>query len=153
KDGLFMFGPPVPAVASGDLRYGVVGTEEGLGLFRDWIRQVRSFIPGSASDSAQHRPFPGFAEVFGLDLPETPIASLVVKAEEIEAALLIADRHLAVFRTVEIYATRISRYMSEEEAPVSVWFVVVPEKIYTFGRPQSVVPLQLRRKSDVLVDA
>lgn len=152
KDGLFMFGPLVPEVSPGDVRYGVVGTEAGLRLFRDWIRQVRSFIPGMASDSAQHRPFPGFAEVFGVGLPESPVASLVVKDEEIDHALLIADRHLAVYRTVDVYASRISRYMSEEERAVSIWFVVVPERIYTFGRPQSVVPLQLRRESGVLVD-
>jgi len=153
KDGLFMFGPLVPEVTPGDVRYGVVGTEVGLKLFRDWIRQVRSFIPGMASDSAQHRPFPGFAEVFGVGLPESPVASLVVKDEEIDQALLIADRHLAVYRTVDVYASRIARYMSEEESAVSLWFVVVPEKIYTFGRPQSVVPLQLRRGSGVLVDS
>lgn len=153
KDGLFMFGPLVPEVSPGDVRYGVVGTEAGLKLFRDWIRQVRSFIPAMASDSAQHRPFPGFAEVFGVGLPQSPVASLVVKDEEIDQALLIADRHLAVYRTVDVYASRISRYMSEEEPAVSLWFVVVPERIYTFGRPQSVVPLQLRRESGVLVDS
>lgn len=153
KDGLFMFGPLVQDVAPGDVRYGVVGTDAGLKLFKHWIKQVRSFIPALSSESAQHRPFPGFTEVFGVGLPESPIATLVVKDKDIDDALLIADRHLAVYRTVEVYASRITRYMSEEERTVSVWFVVVPERIYTFGRPQSVVPLQLQRRSDALVDS
>lgn len=153
KDGLFMFGPLARDLVPGDVRYGVVGTEAGLKLFKEWIKTVRSFVPGLASESAQHRPFPGFAEVFGVGLPESPLAALVVKDEEIDTALMIADRHLAVYRTVEVYASRIARYMAEEEQTVAVWFVVVPERIYTFGRPQSVIPLQLRRKSDVLVDS
>src|SRR5256885_604126 len=83
---------------------------------------------GLTSESAQHRPFPGFAEVFGVGLPESPLAALVVKDEEIDTALMIADRHLAVYRTVEVYGSRIARYMSEEEQAVAVWFVVVPER-------------------------
>lgn len=153
KDGLFIYGPLTQDLVRGDVRYGVVGTAAGIDLFSFWVSKVQSFIPALISESPQHRPFPGFAEIFGVDLPESPIAALTVRDEEIDSALMIADRHLAVYRTVEVFASRIARYMSEEEQTVAIWFVVVPERIHTFGRPQSVVPLQLRRNSEVLVDS
>ena len=32
------------------------------------------------------------------------------------------------------------RYEKEEEEPVQVWFIVIPDDIYTFGRPKSSIP-------------
>jgi len=43
----------------------------------------------------------------------------------------------------------INRYIREEEAHVDLWFVVIPEEIYTYGRPKSRVPKELRQESSL----
>ncbi|MCI0620510.1 MAG: hypothetical protein L0387_02365 [Acidobacteria bacterium] len=144
KDGLFLFGPleEIPHVSA--LRIGVIGTKDGLKHFRTWVDRIQGFIPALESESAQHQPFPGFAAVYGTEFPAAPVCELSVMEDDIDSALLIADRHLAIYRTVELFSSQIARYLTEEEVPIDVWFVVIPERIYTFGRPRSVVPVALR---------
>lgn len=153
KDGLFLFGPLKEGQTRREIRYGVVGTQWGIEHFLTWIGAVRHFVAPKDSPSAQHRPFPGFAEVFGTDLPERPVCQLTIAAADIDAVLLLGDRHLAIHKTVELFAAPIRRFMNEEDVGVDVWFVVIPEHVHTWGRPQSAPPPNLRKASDVLVDS
>lgn len=152
KDGLYLFGPLVDGIYAGSLRYGVVGTSVGIEHFKNWIAQVNGFIPQKESASAQHRPFPGFAAVFGLELPREPVSQLVVTDKQIDDALFIKDRNVAIFKTVDVFATAIQRYLDEEESVVDLWFVVIPERIYQYGRPKSIIPSELRISSGSLMD-
>ncbi len=152
KDGLFLFGPLANDALSGNLRIGVLGTAPGIQLFNAWVDEVRGFIPALESKSAQHRPFPGFAAVFGVELPSKFACELVVTDEQIDSALHISDRHVAIFKTVDIYANAIQRFLNEEEAVVDLWFVVIPERIYHYGRPKSMVPLDKRVDSGILMN-
>src|SRR4029077_20897067 len=104
------------------------------------------------SASPQHRPFLGFSPVFGLALPNIPVCELVVTDEQIDEALLVADRHVAIFKTVDVFADPIKRFIDEEESVVDVWFVVIPERVFLYGRPKSVVPAAVRVESDVRMD-
>jgi hypothetical protein len=153
KDGLFLFGPEQGRLKqTATLRIGVIGTNKGIAYFKEWIARVRGFIPGKESSSAQHRPFLGFTAVYGLELSDTPVCEIVVRDEQIDEALLIADRHVAIFKTVEVFADPIKRYIDEEESVVDVWFIVIPEKVFLYGRPKSVVPVAMRVDSDVRMD-
>lgn len=152
KDGLYLFGPLVDGVRAGALRIGVVGTETGIQHFKNWIAQVSEYIAPKESESAQHRPFPGFSAIFGLDLPKKPVSELVVTEQQIDDALFIKDRNVAIFKTVDVYASAIKRYLDEEESVVDLWFVVIPERIYSYGRPKSIVPMELRVTSDTLMN-
>ena len=153
KDGLFLFGPLTEEQTRKEIRYGVIGTDKGIDLFRAWILAVRGFVAAKDSPSAQHRPFPGFASVFGVELPLTPLCTLKVADPDIDGVLLIADRHVAIHRTVDLFASQIQRYVNQEEQSVDMWFVVIPERVHTWGRPQSPPPVALRIKSDLLVNA
>ncbi len=153
KDGLFLFGPLAEARTRKEIRYGVVGTEVGIGLFKAWVDAVRGFVPPKESTSPQHRPFPGFSAVFGVDLPATPACALNVSEQSIDDALYVDDRHVAIHRTVDVFASQIQRYINQEDQGIDVWFVVIPERIHTWGRPLSAPPVGLRTKSDVLVNA
>lgn len=41
---------------------------------------------------------------------------------------------------MNLYVQPLIRYTEHEEMPVDVWFVVIPEDIYKFGRPNSKIP-------------
>lgn len=147
KDGLFLFGPLENKGRGGALRIGVIGTRTGLSHFYNWVAQIQGFIPAADSLSPQHRPFPGFAAAFGLSFPTRPIHEICIQDTQINEALFIADRHQAIYKTVDVFADPIRRYLAQEEAPVDVWFVIIPERIYEHGRPKSVVPKEMRIES------
>jgi hypothetical protein len=152
KDGLFLFGPEHAAKESVTLRIGVIGTKAGITFFNEWISRVRGFVPGKDSSSAQHRPFLGFNAIYSIGLPDKPVSELVVSDEQIDEALLVADRHVAIFRTVDVFSGPIRRFIDEEESVVDVWFVVIPERVFIYGRPKSVVPVAMRVDSGTHMD-
>lgn len=152
KDGLYLFGPILDGIQNDAMRIGVVGTKDGIQHFTNWIAQVRGFVAAKESESAQHRPFPGFSAVFDVDLPKSAVCGLTVTDKQIDNALLIGDRYVAIFKTVDIFAGAIQRYIDEEEQVVDVWFVVIPERVYQYGRPKSIVPTALRLSSGTLMD-
>lgn len=152
KDGLFLFGPVEKSNGAGTLRIGVVGTSSGIAHFRKWASSIQGFVGGANVDSPQHRPFPGFTAVFGVDFPTTPIAELPVVDSDIDACLFINDRHEAIYKTVDVFSNPIRQYIDQQEIPIDVWFVIVPERVYVHGRPNSVVPKELRISSDSLMN-
>ncbi|MBA2591790.1 MAG: hypothetical protein H0U97_05805 [Gammaproteobacteria bacterium] len=150
KDGLFLFGPLQDGARSGALRYGVIGTAASTAHFLTWVEQIQGFVPAADSASPQHRPFPGFATVFGTSFPTQPAYKNILTDVQIDQALYITDRHQAIYKTVGVFAEPIRRYLSQEEAPIDVWFVVIPERVYKHGRPKSVIPSELRVEGDRL---
>src|SRR5215469_66083 len=152
KDGLFLFGPERLTKENATLRIGVIGTKVGITLFNAWVSRVKSFVQGKDSSSAQHRSFLGFSSVYGVGLRDSAVCELIVTDEEIDKALMVSDRHVAIFRTVDVFAEPIKRYIDEEEAVVDVWFVVIPERVFLYGRPKSIVPVALRVDSDTHMD-
>ena len=152
KDGLFLFGPLQEGKIQGALRYGVIGTSDGIKHFAKWRSSVRGFIPSPTEASTQYRPFPGFINVFGVDFPEQPICALPIDAKAIDESLRIGNRQLAIHQTVTLFLEPIQRYLTEEEDTVDLWFVVIPEQVYTFGRPNSSVPVSQRSQTDSLID-
>src|SRR5262249_15017654 len=127
-------------------------TAAGIRRFRAWSDRVRGFIPGAASHSPQHRPFPGFPNVFGAEWPEAPVCELRVEEDELQAAIRISDRYQAIYRMVQIYKEPIEPFLNEEEERVDLWFVVIPEEVYTYGRPLSIVPKDQRIQAETLMD-
>lgn len=146
KDGLYLFGPLEEKTRLSTLRIGIVATKGGLEHFQHWVDRIQGFIPALESSSPQHRPYPGFKEIFGVEFPAKHVCELEISDQDIDGSLLIGDRHVAIYKTVDLIANQISKYLDEEEVPVDVWFVVIPEKVFTYGRPQSKVPTDLRKE-------
>lgn len=149
KDGLFLFGPFDQCPAGTELRLGVIGTRDGIARLRKWIAIANEGIYPERTDSPQHLVFPGYAAVFGQSLTTRFAAEIILSDEALKRSLYTGDRNVALYNTVDLYATEIARYSSEGERQVDLWYVVIPEEIYTYGLPQSVVPKVLRTETKV----
>lgn len=147
KDGLLMFGPLADIQAPSALRVGVVGRQQGIGRYRRWVKSINKYIPAERSDAAHHIAYPGFEAIFGCKWPVAPVCELTIMDESLSEALYLDDKHDAIYKTVGLFVDEIARYTREEEAHVDLWFVVIPEEVYTYGRPKSVVPKELRQES------
>lgn len=148
KDGLFLFGPLEDGARPAEMRIGVIGTTEGLGHFNTWTKRIRGHIPSANADAAHHASWPGFEAVFDTRWPDRPITEIAVDADALANAIRIENRHEAISKAVAIFETPIRRYLRQEEAPPTMWFVVIPEDVHRFGRPKSVVPRGERVKGD-----
>lgn len=147
RDGLFLFGP---TGVSGDvpaIRYGAIGTAEGVRRIRCWASKLNRYIPVPPPSpkrreiEPQHVPFPGFGEAFRCHWPTEPTVTIEdLGAGEIERALRLANRHEAIHEAVDLYVSRLIREHNRLENPPAFWFVIIPEIVYELGRPNSVVP-------------
>lgn len=150
RDGLFLYGPIGDPKRLPTIRYGVIGTPEGVRRFRGWAKALAGFIdvpppgPRSRAIEPQHVPFPGFAEAFHSSWPtEPPCLIDDLDAAEIDRTLKLSNRHEAVRGTVDLFVSRLIAENNRLEREPDFWFVVIPEAVYELGRPKSTV-----RKAD-----
>ena len=146
RDGLFLYGPVGDAAQLPSIRYGVIGTRDGVARFKKWASEMAGFIdipepgPRSRAVEPQHVPFPGFAAAFHADWPiEPPCMIDSLDPDEIDETLRIANRHEAVRKTVDMFVSRLVSENNRLENVPQFWFVVIPEKVYELGRPISTV--------------
>ena len=152
KDGLLWFGPLGDAQKPTSMRVGVIGSEKSISLYKKWINKIN--LPIAAEKEAEHHvSFPGFEAVFGAQWPENPICSLIIPEHKILQTIRIKDRHQAIYNTVTMFADEIRRYINEEDLSVDLWFVVIPEEVYKYGRPQSSVPGSIAEDSPLRMNA
>ncbi len=83
--------------------------------------------------------FPGFQAVYGIPWDDKPVITIKVSDAEIEQAVYLQDQHQRVFRTVEVFASRIIDALQSEETTPDLWFVVIPETVYRYCRPRAFV--------------
>ena len=137
RDGLSLFGP-LDAGKPYGIRAGAIGTRQGLRRFRDWVSGLKRPTitdPYSAAMPA----FPGFEEVFGIPWNASPVLEKEIPEEELNGVLYLDDKHVRVYRTVDLYAKRIIESIRNEDVAVDVWFVIIPDEVYRYGRPMSQV--------------
>ncbi|MCA9457809.1 MAG: hypothetical protein KC587_14185, partial [Nitrospira sp.] len=139
KDGLLWFGPIDDVQKPTTMRVGFVGSPKGMHFYQSWVKQINLPILG-AKDAAHHMPFPGFEAIFSTQWPEKPVCALTVAEKKLLETIHIKDRHQAIYNTVTLFENEIRRYINEEDSGVDLWFVVIPEDVHTYGRPQSRVP-------------
>lgn len=152
RDGLSLFGPLAKGKVYG-IRAGVIGTEDGVRRFKTWLSRITRPVY-SAKNAAEtlFRPiFPGFQTVFGV--PWDPEPQMVVTlptdgADGLSSVLYLGDRHQRVYKTVDLFADKITHASRQEEETVDVWFVIVPDAVYKYCRPLSVVERRLRVNDD-----
>ena len=148
RDGLFLFGPIKDNAAPDIIRYGVIGTQDGIQRFKTWSRSVSGYIkrfsPKNNPGAQHHTSFPGFESVFRAKWPADPLAEIEVSEDEIERTLRIGNRHEAVKRAVDQYVNKLIEFSKKEENEPALWFVVIPELVYRLGRPTSKVSAQER---------
>ena len=146
RDGLTLFGPLDKGKPYG-IRAGVIGTDDGIQRFQNWVRKLN--FPIRTSTGATHHPdFPGFETVFGIPWSETPTVTIPVAKTELDQILRIGDGHIRTFRAVDMYVNHIIEATRDEDTSVDIWFIVIPEEVHRYCRPNSHVPSDIRIASE-----
>lgn len=136
KDGLLLFGPPNQLAG---IRYGVIGTQEGIDQLVAWAHKLGRAIPADP-DVGSSVMFPGFEAIFRAQLNPTPRVTLTVDPHVLNSAINNADSYQRVYNAVELFAGPIRSWVTNESPKVALWFVVVPELLWKHCRPKSAVP-------------
>jgi hypothetical protein len=141
KDGLFLYGPPHSNKNPARMDVGVIGTPKGIALFEAWVASIRGTIAAPDDGKAENRAmWPGFQSVFNIDWPALPIAKCVIDGEALSKRIRSSDRSEAIYTAVGTYEDALRLHRKSEETRPLLWFVVVPEEVYKYGRPNSRVP-------------
>ncbi len=135
RDGLTLFGPLDEGKPYG-IRAGVVGTPDGVKRFSRWVSELAGPIRNQEGGLA-HPDFPGFEAVFGVPWSPTPTAVREISGRELSEVLRISDGNIRVYRAVNMYADKIMEVSRDEDVGVDIWFVVIPDEVYEYGRPLS----------------
>jgi hypothetical protein len=149
RDGLYLFGPLDAPGQISAIRYGVIGTKDGVRRLKSWAKRIEHFIdvrkpgPRNRRIEPQAVPFPGFSAAFNASWSDDPTSVIRdIDVDELMKALRSSNRHEAVRSAVDIYVDRLKAENNRLERPPAFWFVVVPEFVYELGRPKS----QIRRE-------
>jgi hypothetical protein len=160
RDGLYLFGPVDSIESRRPIRYGFIGTKDGLSRFMRWAEDVASFIAtpsprrGAKEISPHHVPFPGVSEAFNAIWSSTPHRIIDdISEAELHRLIHIENRHEAIKSVVDIFVERLIAQNKRDEDPPSFWYVVLPEFIYELGRPMSLVAKKDRVVGKVTITA
>jgi hypothetical protein len=138
RDGLTLFGPYTRKKVT-NVNLGVIGTPKGIQRFINWLERIQE--PVKSLDGDQARPgFPGFETAFETSINFDSIKRIEIAPQQILEFLKHTDGHIRIFNLVTLYSEELIRYVKEEEEPVQIWFIVIPDDIYFFGRPKSRIP-------------
>ena len=142
RDGLTLFGPYDTGSVFA-IRTGVVGTKAGIEGFKAWTLRIKTLV--RTKNHIQARPpFAGFEAVFRIPWSEAPLLTRTIDEEELKKRLFQDDRHQRVFQTVDLFADEIIKAHNEEEAKPDVWFVVIPDDVRKYCRPQAIIEPAVR---------
>src|ERR1044071_3334753 len=95
RDGLSLFGPLDQGKPYG-VRAGVIGTSEGIRIYKDWVTKIsRPIIDFDKKGRPKtFRPiFPGFKSAFGIEWDPEPFHTIVIPDGEIEQHVFLDDAH------------------------------------------------------------
>ncbi|RIV51351.1 hypothetical protein D2V93_07700 [Flagellimonas taeanensis] len=135
RDGLSLFGPLNNLYG---IKSGVVATKEGKSIFENYLNQIQK--PIYNANNITRPMFPGFEAVFGCKWEAKSIVFKEVTNEEIGKHLYNESTHKRTYDLVSLFINKIISANKNEDERVDVWFVVVPDEIYKYCRPNSVMP-------------
>jgi hypothetical protein len=122
RDGLSLFGPFDPAQTYG-VRYGVIGTKDGIRRFKSWVEKVQHPIV-DGKNTRGRPPFPGFEAAFGVPFSPQPLVSIAFEESDLMKHVLIGDRFKRTYETAGFFTERILHAIRTEEEKPELWFVV-----------------------------
>lgn len=119
RDGLYLYGPVAGQAAPVPIDYGVIGTEEGLGQFDRWAKQVSLAIPRHVPklnpDALHHITFPGFEAAFNTRWPIQPAARITVDSMKLNETILIGNRAEGIKKTVDLFVEPLVAFADRQE--------------------------------------
>jgi len=139
RDGLMLFGPFDKLKVKGSRNIGIIGPEKLRDKMKKYLKKLHA--PIINSDRTIARPnFPGLETIFGISVNFDNIIEINVDENDIKNFLKYTDAHQRVHNLVNLYVEPLLKYSENEEMPVDIWFVVIPEDIFIYGRPKSRIP-------------
>lgn len=139
RDGLTLFGPYTRKQLTGQINIGIIGPSNQREYLKDYLKNLHKPIYGTEKDIA--RPyFPGLEAIFGVFINFNILKELDVSSEEINLFLRYTDKYQRVHNLTNLYTEKLIKYYDQEDFPVTIWFVVIPDAIYRYGRPKSKIP-------------
>src|SRR6185436_6317431 len=146
RDGLSLFGP-FDSFQTYGVRYGVIGSKTGISRLLRWIERIQRPV-FDEPPTRLRPPFPGFEAVFGIPFNPKPLVQLEFDETELTKHVHLADRHKRTYETAGFFTDRILEAIRDEEDKPDLWFVVAPEDVYKYCRPQSSVEKEKRIMAD-----
>lgn len=154
KDGLFLFGPIEDSHGRSTLSIGIIGTDTGIGLCKQWFDRISKPILGEVGrDGAQKAwapSWPGFATCFSIKLPKH-FSEMPLDGAKIDQSIKKGNRSDAVRSTVLLFAEALRSFLRNEERHPDVWMVVLPDAVYKYGRPEVALPPMSERTQSKIV--
>ncbi len=134
-----LFGPFDQMKVKGIKNIGVIGPKNLRIKMIEYLKKIHAPILNSDRNIARPN-FPGLEAVFGISINLDNIIELNVEDDKIAEYLNYKDSHQRVHNWVNLYVNPLVKYSEEQELPVDVWFIIIPEDIFKFGRPNSKIP-------------
>jgi hypothetical protein len=139
RDGLMLFGPYDRNRIKGQINIGIIGCANQRAYLISYLKRIHQ--PVASMDADLARPFfPGLDAVFGIHINFENLVEIDVDENEVKKYLQYADGHQRVHNLSNLFADELIKYQKEEERPVTVWFVIIQDDIFKFGRPKSRIP-------------
>lgn len=133
RDGLTLFGPLENNKPYG-IRSGVIATKDGLRKFKDYLHLIQS--PVFNANNVTRPVFPGFEAVFRMPWESNGIMHIELTNEELGKVLFHEDTYNRTYDTVSLIANKIIA-AQDEDTSADVWFVIIPDEVYQYCRPNS----------------
>lgn len=138
RDGLALFGPLNNLYG---IKSGVIATQQGLSFFKEYLAQIQK--PVFNTNSITRPMFPGFEAVFGCKWEPDNIIYKEVTNEEIGKLLYNESTYKRTYDLVTLFINKIITASKDDDERVDLWFIIVPDEIHKFCRPNSILPKDL----------
>ena len=145
RDGLTLFGPFEKIYG---IKSGVLSTKEGLVKFKKYIDLIQK--PVYNKDSLTRPMFPGFETVFEAKWEANNIVYKEITNQEIEKYLFHGNNHKRTYDLVSLYLEKLVEANKNQDESINLWFVIVPDNIYKYCRPMSILPSDLIKNKSLL---
>ncbi len=138
RDGLTLFGP-FDRGQLNNFNVGVIGTEQGIAICKKWLTKLSKPTFHPSPDIANPF-FPGFEETFQIALNTAITKEIKLDTSTFEIIYRYYDNHVRVSELVNMYLEPLENYINTSERLPDVWIIIIPDQVYTVGRPNSSVP-------------
>lgn len=135
RDGLTLFGPFDKGKVD-NFSVGIIGTKEGIRRTKEWLQRLNKPVYHTKQDIAKPF-FPGFEEVFHVQMNMAAIPTIEVDEGILKTIYRYDDNHVRVSEIVDLYVEPLVNYVNEGEKIPKLWFVTIPDMVYTLCRPKS----------------
>ena len=145
RDGLSLFGPYDKIYG---INSGVLATKDGLKKFKAYLDLLQK--PVYNPDSIKRPMFPGFETVFNAKWESNNIFYKEITQQEIDKYLYHGSTHKRIFDLVSLYTEKLIDVVKNSDKRIDVWFIIVPDIIYQYCKPLSVLPTNLTKTPALL---